>query len=118
LSPEVTDDDDALKRAVDAWEQSHGAAMAVLRELLRHQARSRPVGSADDHHGADGVAGASERRAFSCDELSEAWGVSRTTINKLLRTGELRAFRVGRRLLIPREQVEGFERRNMSENGS
>jgi excisionase family DNA binding protein len=116
VSPEVTDDD-ALKRAVDAWEQSNEAAMAVLRELLRHQAGSRPVGSADEDRGADGVAGASDRRAFSCNELSEAWGVSRTTINKLLRTGELRAFRVGRRLLIPREQVQEFERRKLGEDG-
>jgi excisionase family DNA binding protein len=111
-------DDEALGRAVDAWEQSHEAAMAVLRELLRRQAGPRPVGSAEEHGGERGVAGASERRAFSCDELCEAWGVSRTTVNKLLRDGELRAFRIGRRLLIPREQVQEFERRKLVEHGS
>ena len=43
---------------------------------------------------------------FSKDETAQALGVCLQTINHLISRSELRARRIGRRVLIPRSEVE------------
>lgn len=56
-----------------------------------------------------------EKRAFSIPETAEALGVSRTSIYELMNQGELRSFHVGRRRFVPRDQVDQFISRRVSE---
>jgi excisionase family DNA binding protein len=57
-----------------------------------------------------------ERRAYSIDEFAAAFGLSRTTVKRLIRSGELRAYRVGRRTLLPSSVVEEWESRKLAES--
>jgi excisionase family DNA binding protein len=45
---------------------------------------------------------------FSPDELITELGLGRTSVYNLLRTGELRHVRVGRRIIVPAAEVERF----------
>lgn len=55
------------------------------------------------------AAGRSEARlAFSPGEVAAALGVSRELVNDLLRTGQLRSVKAGRRRLISRRHLEEF----------
>lgn len=48
---------------------------------------------------------------FSVATLAERWGCGTDTVYALVRSGELRAFRLGAKLIrIKREDVERFER--------
>ena len=50
------------------------------------------------------------RRAWGVDEASRMYGVSGAFLRSKIRTGELRALKVGRRMLIlERDLVEFFE---------
>ena len=49
-----------------------------------------------------------ERLAYSPDETAELLGISRELIHDLLRTGQLRSVKAGRRRLISKRHLEGF----------
>jgi len=46
-----------------------------------------------------------ERLTLSVDEAAQVLGISRTTAYECVRTGELRAVRLGRRLVIPKAAI-------------
>jgi excisionase family DNA binding protein len=50
----------------------------------------------------------SEPLTYSISEAAEAIGVGRNSAYELVRRGELRSVRVGRRVLIPRDVVREF----------
>lgn len=49
--------------------------------------------------------------AFTAETLAQRWGVSSTTIRTLVRTGQLRAFRVGRQIRIRPADVVAYKER-------
>jgi excisionase family DNA binding protein len=49
-----------------------------------------------------------ERRALRVLDACAAYGVSRSTIYKLMKTGKLRAVKIGGRRLIPRDALEAL----------
>lgn len=58
-------------------------------------------------------------RIYSPATLAREWGCSERHIRNLVAAGELRAFRLGQKLLrIPRDAVEDFECRNIASDGS
>jgi len=48
------------------------------------------------------------RLAFSPDEAAELMGISRELVFDLLRTGQLKSVRAGRRRLISRANIDAF----------
>ncbi len=48
------------------------------------------------------------RLAFSPDEAAEVLGISRQLVDDLLRTGQLKSVKAGRRVLIGRRMLETF----------
>jgi excisionase family DNA binding protein len=52
--------------------------------------------------------GEQQRLAFSPDEVAAALGISRDLVYDLLRTGQLRSVKAGRRRLISRQHVDDF----------
>jgi excisionase family DNA binding protein len=51
---------------------------------------------------------AGERLAYSPAEAAEAMGVSKEHVHNLIRTGELKSRKSGRRRLISRRAIEDF----------
>ena len=51
-----------------------------------------------------------EKRAFRVDEYCAAYGLSRSTVYKLMKLGTLRTVKVGGRRLIPKEVAEALLR--------
>jgi excisionase family DNA binding protein len=49
-----------------------------------------------------------ERLAYSPDEVAELLGISRELVHDLLRTGQLRSVKAGRRRLINRRHLDAF----------
>lgn len=49
-----------------------------------------------------------ERFAYSPDEAAELLGISRELVHDLLRTGQLRSVKAGRRRLIAKHHLEAF----------
>jgi len=49
-----------------------------------------------------------ERLAYSPDEAAELLGISKELIHDLLRTGQLRSVKAGRRRLIGKHHLEAF----------
>jgi excisionase family DNA binding protein len=47
-----------------------------------------------------------ERKTYSIAEVAQALGIGRTLTMKLVREGQLRSFKVGRRRLVPAEALE------------
>ena len=48
------------------------------------------------------------RLAYSPDEVAVALGISRELVNDLIRTGQLRSVKAGRRRLISRKHLDEF----------
>lgn len=48
------------------------------------------------------------RTAFSVDEAAASLGLSRVTIYELMKTGALRAVKVGRRTLVTAAEIDRF----------
>ncbi len=48
------------------------------------------------------------RRAYQINEATAAYGLSRTTIYKLISSGELRTVKIGGRRLIPVDAIEAL----------
>lgn len=53
-----------------------------------------------------------QRKTFKIDEVSQALGIGKTTIHKLLREGELQKIKLGRSTLILAESVEALLQRH------
>ncbi len=51
---------------------------------------------------------AKEKDAYSKVETAERLGVGYVTLHRFIKAGELRTIRVGRRVLIPRLELERF----------
>jgi len=49
-----------------------------------------------------------EKLAYSIDEATEVISLSRDLINDLIRTGQLRSVKVGRRRIIPADAIHDF----------
>lgn len=56
-----------------------------------------------------------KRRMMTPDQVAEAMGMSRSTISRKIKSGELRAIKVGNRNRIPRQEFERFWRQTMGE---
>ena len=63
--------------------------LAIIREILERNAFT-------------------ERLAYSPDEAAELLGISRELLHDLLRTGQLRSVKAGRRRLIAKHHLEAF----------
>lgn len=50
--------------------------------------------------------GAMERRTLTVDEVALVLGISRGSAFRAVHRNEIRAVRIGRRLLVPRDEVE------------
>jgi excisionase family DNA binding protein len=48
------------------------------------------------------------RRAYQVNEAAAAFGLSRTTLYKLIGVGTLRSVKIGRRRLIPVDAIEAL----------
>jgi excisionase family DNA binding protein len=55
------------------------------------------------------------RLAYSKLEVAQSWGVSVGAVDALLRAGELVGFRVGRRVLVPVESIDAYQRRHSTD---
>ncbi len=55
---------------------------------------------------------------LSVEEAAEAVGVGRTTICALIRTGEIESVKIGRRRIVPRDAVEVYMQRLVSEKAA
>lgn len=58
-----------------------------------------------------------ERLGYDVQEFARAVGLGRSLAYELVRRGEVAAFRVGRRIVIPREAAEEWLRRNAAQAG-
>ena len=48
-------------------------------------------------------------RPYTCEEVADLWGCSDNHVRNLIKRGELKAFRIGRRLIrIPADAVEDY----------
>jgi excisionase family DNA binding protein len=63
--------------------------LAILREIFAHNVFA-------------------ERLAYSPDEAAELLGISKELVHDLLRTGQLRSVKAGRRRLIAKRHLEAF----------
>ena len=59
-----------------------------------------------------------QRKTFKIDEVSQALGIGKTTIHKLLREGELQKIKLGRSTLILAESVEALLQRHAVQAGA
>lgn len=58
-----------------------------------------------------------EKKTYRVDELADAWDVSRKTVEREIKRGELEAIRVGHALRIKREDIEAYERKKKVNSG-
>lgn len=75
-----------------AWRRAtgmHADVLAIMRQIFER----------------DAFAG---RLAYSPDEAAELLGISRELVHDLLRTGQLRSVKAGRRRLIAKHHLESF----------
>lgn len=56
-----------------------------------------------------------EKSNLSIPETAKDLGVSERQVYKLIATGELRSFKIGRRRLVPREEKQRLVDRKMAE---
>jgi excisionase family DNA binding protein len=61
-----------------------------------------------DHNNVPDTVSREPRLAFSPDEVAAALGISRELVHDLIRTGELRSVKAGRRRLISRQHLNKF----------
>ena len=52
-----------------------------------------------------------DKKTYRIDELAKGWGVSRETVRREIKRGELDAFRVGHTVRVPSGAVEEYERK-------
>jgi excisionase family DNA binding protein len=61
-----------------------------------------------DHNNVPDTVSGDLRLAFSPDEVAAALGISRELVHDLIRTGQLRSVKAGRRRLISRQHLDEF----------
>jgi excisionase family DNA binding protein len=61
-----------------------------------------------DHNNVPDTDPREPRLAFSPDEVAAALGISRELVHDLIRTGQLRSVKAGRRRLISRQHLDEF----------
>jgi excisionase family DNA binding protein len=66
----------------------------MTKPVLKHASRRRPR--------------AVDKIAYGIPELAAAWGVSEGFLRLEIRRGKLNFFRAGRRLLIPKEDLDRY----------
>ena len=57
---------------------------------------------------------ASELAALSVSGFAERLGIGLSTAKSLVAAGEIKSFRVGRRVLVPQDEIAGFISRRMA----
>lgn len=55
---------------------------------------------------------------FSKEDLAKRWGCSTQPIDDLIRNGKLKAFKVGRRVLVSADEVCRFENTSYKEDNT
>ncbi len=61
-----------------------------------------------DEQGAASAEHIPERLAFPVGEAALLLGIGKTKTRELIGSGELRSIRTGRRLLVPRSEIEAY----------
>ncbi|MFC4054655.1 helix-turn-helix domain-containing protein [Actinomadura syzygii] len=56
-----------------------------------------------------------EPLAYRAEEVPQAFPIGRTALFKLLRTGEIESFKVGRARFVPRQALVDFMARQLAE---
>ena len=82
-----------------------------IRALRWHPRRSTPRTERAAAPPLEGRVVPAEPVLLGVEEAARCLGVGRTTVFELLRLGRLKSVRIGRRRLIPREELEVFARR-------
>jgi excisionase family DNA binding protein len=70
--------------------------------MLKNEPRNR-----EERRHPEGVV---ERRFLSVEECIEITGLGRTLVWQLIRSGEIKALRVGRRVVVPVTALDAWER--------
>lgn len=97
-------------------------SLAINPEDVRQSAGSRPawleqIASYVEQAAAEGetVTLTAKRRMMTPEQVAEAMGVSRPTISRKIKAGEIRAVKVGNRNRIPYEEFERYWRKTMGD---
>ena len=51
-----------------------------------------------------------EKETYTLRELAERWGLNKLTLNRWAKAGKIKAFKVGNKFLVKKEEVERIER--------
>lgn len=87
--------------------RSPGAHPAWLEQIASYVERAAAEGEA--------VTLTAKRRMMTPQQVAEAMGVSRPTISRKIKAGEIRAVKVGNRNRIPYEEFERYWRKTMGD---
>lgn len=87
--------------------QSAGARPAWLQQIASYVERAAAEGEA--------VTLTAKRRMMTPEQIAELMGVSRPTISRKIKAGEIRAVKVGNRHRIPYEEFERYWRKTMGD---
>lgn len=97
-------------------------SLTINPEDVRRSAGARPpwleqVASYVEQAAAEGetVTLTSRRRMMTPEQIAEAMGVSRSTVSRKIKAGEIRAVKVGNRNRIPYEEFERYWRKTVGE---
>ena len=87
---------------------------------VRSRAGARPawleqVAAYVQQAAADGETVTAKRRMMTPEQVADAMGVSRPTISRKIKAGEIRAVKVGNRNRIPYEEFERYWRKTMGD---
>lgn len=87
--------------------QGTGARGAWLEQIASYVEQAAAEGEA--------VTLTAKRRMMTPEQIAEAMGVSRPTISRKIKAGEIRAVKVGNRNRIPYEEFERYWRKTMGD---
>lgn len=87
--------------------QSAGARPAWLEQIASYVEQAAAEG--------ESVTLTAKRRMMTPEQIAEAMGVSRPTISRKIKAGEIRAVKVGNRNRIPYEEFERYWRETMGD---
>lgn len=87
--------------------QSSGARPAWLEQIASYVEQAAAEGET--------VTLTAKRRMMTPEQVAEAMGVSRPTISRKIKAGEIRAVKVGNRNRIPYEEFERYWRKTMGD---
>ena len=97
-------------------------SLTINPEYVRSSAEARPawleqVAAYVQQAAADGetVTLTAKRRMMTPEQVADAMGVSRPTISRKIKAGEIRAVKVGNRNRIPYEEFERYWRKTMGD---